>query len=164
MPRKARIDARPPRLPFPGRHGSGSGSRPACLAREASLLSWELLTGVIPTVLNVKQVRHERAGGGQAPGALHHIIIRGIERKSMFLDDGDRNDFLDRLGDILKDTSALCYAWALIPNHVHLLLRTGKVLIAAVMRRLLTGYALRMSVRRGEEIVKDMGMELLPKE
>ena len=76
-----------------------------------------------------------------APGALQHIIIRGIERKRIFFDDRDRNDFLDRLGDILKDTSTLCYAWALIPNHVHLLLRTGKVPIATVMRRLLTGYS-----------------------
>jgi REP element-mobilizing transposase RayT len=82
-----------------------------------------------------------------APGALHHIIIRGIERKRIFRDDGDRNDFLDRLGDILKDTATLCYAWALIPNHVHLLLRTGKVPIATVMRRLLTGYAVSFNRR-----------------
>ena len=82
-----------------------------------------------------------------APGALQHIIIRGIERKRIFFDDRDRNDFLDRLGDILKDTSTLCYAWALIPNHVHLLLRTGKVPIATVMRRLLTGYAVSFNRR-----------------
>jgi hypothetical protein len=42
---------------------------------------------VIPRALNVKQLRHERAGGGQAPGILHHIIIRGIERKSIFFED-----------------------------------------------------------------------------
>ncbi|WP_367172701.1 transposase [Desulfobacula sp.] len=34
------------------------------------------------------------------------------------------------------------YAWALIPNHFHLLLRTGTVSISTIMRRLLTGYAL----------------------
>jgi len=33
-------------------------------------------------------------------------------------------------------------AWALIPNHVHLLLRTGRVPIATVMKRLLTGYVI----------------------
>ncbi len=76
-----------------------------------------------------------------AAGALRHIIIRGIERKKIYRDDGDRNNFLDRLDSILLDTRTQCYAWALIPNHAHLLLRTGLVPIATVMRRLLTGYA-----------------------
>ena len=76
-----------------------------------------------------------------APGALHHIICRGIERRRIFDDDTDRNNFLDRLENILKETSTPCYAWALIPNHFHLLLRTGKASISTVMRRLLTGYA-----------------------
>ena len=76
-----------------------------------------------------------------AAGALQHIIIRGIERRKIFRDDGNRNNFLDRLDSILLDTRTPCYAWALIPNHAHLLLRTGLVPIATVMRRLLTGYA-----------------------
>jgi putative transposase len=76
-----------------------------------------------------------------APGALHHIIVRGIERRKLFADDTDRNNLLDRIGVILTETNTSCYAWALIPNHFHLLLRTGKVPIATVMRRLLTGHA-----------------------
>jgi REP element-mobilizing transposase RayT len=76
-----------------------------------------------------------------APGAVHHIIIRGIDRKEIFKDDFDRNDFLDRLGKILQETATTCYAWALIPNHAHLLLKSGKVPVAGVMGRLLTGYA-----------------------
>jgi hypothetical protein len=62
-------------------------------------------TGVIARVLNVRRLRHERAGGGQAAGALQHIIIRGIERKNIFFDDRCQSDFLARLGDILKDSS-----------------------------------------------------------
>ena len=38
-----------------------------------------------------------------APGALHHIIVRGIERKKIFRDDKDRNDFLENIGAILKE-------------------------------------------------------------
>ena len=75
-------------------------------------------------------------------GALHHIMVRGIERGTIFRNDTDRNHFLERLGKILQDTKTLCYAWALMPNHFHLLLRTGQVSISTVMRRLLTGYAL----------------------
>ena len=78
-----------------------------------------------------------------APGALHHIIIRGIERKPIFKDSQDYNNFLNRLGIILPDTETPCFAWALMTNHVHMLFRTGYVPISTVMRRLLTGYAQR---------------------
>ena len=84
-----------------------------------------------------------------AAGALHHIMIRGIERKTIFKDRYDRKAFLNRLGDVLLDTSTSCYAWVLMSNHVHLLLRTGLDPIATVMRRLLTGYAQQFN-RRNE--------------
>jgi len=76
-----------------------------------------------------------------AVGALHHIMVRGIERGKIFRDDSDRDHFVERLGDILQETGTLCYAWALIPNHFHLVLKTGPVPISTIMRRLLTGYA-----------------------
>ncbi|MGD8954415.1 MAG: transposase, partial [Desulfobacterales bacterium] len=60
-----------------------------------------------------------------APGALHHIIVREIERRKIFLDDFDRDNFLKRLSNVLSETATPCFAWALIPNHAHLLLRTG---------------------------------------
>ncbi len=80
-----------------------------------------------------------------APGALHHIVIRGIEGKAIFKDDTDREDLIERLSSLLQETVTPCYAWALMTNHVHLLLRTGSVPIASVMRRLLTGYAVRFN-------------------
>jgi putative transposase len=80
-----------------------------------------------------------------APGALHHIVIRGIERRAIFYNDKDREDFLERLFALLQETVTPCYAWALMPNHIHLLLRTGNVPIASIMRRLLTGYAVRFN-------------------
>jgi REP-associated tyrosine transposase len=82
-----------------------------------------------------------------APGALHHIICRGIERRPIFKDDEDHNDFVRRLAILLPQTSTRCYAWALIPNHFHLLLKTGEVPIAILMRRLLTGYAISFNRR-----------------
>ncbi len=82
-----------------------------------------------------------------APGALHHVICRGIERRKIFDEDADRDNFLERLGAILKETSTPCYGWALIPNHFHLLLRSGNAPISTVMRRLLTGYAVSYNHR-----------------
>ncbi|WP_235506230.1 transposase [Desulfatitalea tepidiphila] len=82
-----------------------------------------------------------------APGALHHIILRGIERRKIFYDDQDRDNFLDRLETVLTDTETPCFAWALMPNHVHLLLKTSATPIPTVMRRLLTGYAVSFNRR-----------------
>jgi len=75
-----------------------------------------------------------------APGAVHHIIIRGIERRPIFRSDSDRADLLQRHGRPLPETQTECFAWALIPNHAHFLLRTALVPIADLMRRVLTGY------------------------
>ncbi len=76
-----------------------------------------------------------------APGALHHVIVRGIERKAIFKDDTDRDNFLERWGQIASESETPCFAWALMSNHVHLLVRTGTVPLSTLMRRLLTGYA-----------------------
>jgi len=76
-----------------------------------------------------------------AADAVHHIMVRGIERKKIFESDDDRNHILHLLEEIIPDTGTTCFAWSLMPNHFHLLCRTGKVSISTVMRRLLTGYA-----------------------
>jgi len=82
-----------------------------------------------------------------APGALHHIIARGIEGRNIFQDDGDREKFLARIGDILFENPTSCFAWVLMPNHFHLLLRTASTPIATIMRRLLTGHAVYFNRR-----------------
>jgi putative transposase len=73
---------------------------------------------------------------------MHHIIARGIERGKIFRDDQDRWNFITRLSMLVEQTQTKCFAWALIPNHFHLLLKTGTEPIATVMRRLLTGYSI----------------------
>jgi len=82
-----------------------------------------------------------------APGVLQHVMARGIERREIFKDDNDRHSFLDRLALILEETQTQCYAWALIPNHFHMLLRTGATPLSTVMRRLMTGYAVTFNRR-----------------
>ena len=76
-----------------------------------------------------------------APGTLHHVIIRGIEKRKIVNDDRDRNDFVTRLGTIASETETPIYAWALMYNHAHILLRSGPYGLSQYMRRLLSGYA-----------------------
>ncbi len=77
-----------------------------------------------------------------AAGALHRVIARGIDREKIFQDPTDKRNFLERLGEILNSTATRCFAWVIIPNHFYLLLQTGEVPMATVMRKLLTGHAL----------------------
>jgi REP element-mobilizing transposase RayT len=81
------------------------------------------------------------------PGAVQHVIGRGIHRQRIFLDETDYKDFSDRLGNLLSESNTSCYAWALLPNHFHLLLRTGDAPVSSSMQRLLTGYVLKYNRR-----------------
>jgi putative transposase len=83
------------------------------------------------------------------PGVLHHVIARGIERQPIFHDDGDRDDLLSRLASLVDDGSVSVFAWALMPNHFHLLVRTGTRPLERSMRSLLTGVATRFNRRHG---------------
>jgi len=82
-----------------------------------------------------------------APGTLHHVMARGIEGADIFRTDKDRNDFLARLAEQCESEALKVYAWALIPNHIHLLVRTGNRPIFASMRKILTGYVVRFNRR-----------------
>jgi len=50
-----------------------------------------------------------------APGVLHHVMIRGIERRKVFLNDKDREDFIERLAKLLPETKTASYAWSIHP-------------------------------------------------
>ena len=56
-----------------------------------------------------------------APGTLHHVIVRGIERRRIVNDVADRKNFVSRLGKLAAGTQTAVYAWALMTNHAHIL-------------------------------------------
>jgi putative transposase len=82
-----------------------------------------------------------------APGALHHVMGRGIERTNIFRTDRDREDFLNRLANQCMDGNLIVYAWCLLSNHFHLLVRTGREPISRSMKKLLTGYVVNFNLR-----------------
>ena len=82
-----------------------------------------------------------------APGILHHVIIREIERKSIFRDTTDKENLVDRLSQLIPQTQTRCYAWVLLCNHAHFLLRSGPDGLVGLMQRLLTGYAVSFNQR-----------------
>jgi putative transposase len=78
-------------------------------------------------------------------------MVRGIERRAIFMDDVDRTRFLMRLDSALRAAGTECLAWALMPNHVHLFLRTGPRPLAVAMHVLGTTYVMDFN-RRHERV------------
>lgn len=76
-----------------------------------------------------------------APGTLHHVIIRGIEKCRIVDDQIDREGFVSRMGKLAIETQTAIHAWALLDNHAHILLRSSTYGLSGYMRRLLTGHA-----------------------
>jgi REP element-mobilizing transposase RayT len=81
------------------------------------------------------------------PGVIHHVIIRGIERRRIFCNNKDHTDMIDRMSDLLTATNTACYAWVFLSNHAHFLFRSGDAGLPTLMRRLLTGYAIKYNHR-----------------
>jgi putative transposase len=82
-----------------------------------------------------------------APGAIHHVTIRGLEKRPIFADDLDRHDLRDRLELIVPECGASCLAWAFLSNHVHYAIRIGPTPLSQIMRRVNAGYAVSFNLR-----------------
>jgi REP element-mobilizing transposase RayT len=72
---------------------------------------------------------------------VYHIMLRGNEKKDIFLDDEDREKFLSTIRDKNKENKWLIYAYCLMDNHVHLLINEGLDTIASIMKKINTSYA-----------------------
>jgi putative transposase len=81
------------------------------------------------------------------PGTLHHVIIRGIEKRRIVDDDQDRKNLIERLGLVALYTQTKILAWSLLKNHAHVLLKSGPRGLSHFMRRFLTGYAITYNFR-----------------
>lgn len=82
-----------------------------------------------------------------SPGTLHHVMLRGIERRRIVDDEEDRKNFVTRLGKLATETRTSIYAWALMTNHAHILLSSGSRGLSHFMRRFMTGYAVSYNLR-----------------
>jgi putative transposase len=75
------------------------------------------------------------------PGALYHVICRGIERRDLLRDDVDRERYLALLEKSVGRFGLRVFAYCLMGNHLHLAVEAGKVPLSRVMRSLNTSYA-----------------------
>jgi REP element-mobilizing transposase RayT len=95
-------------------------------------------------------------------------MLRGIERREIFVDDADRDDLLARLVRLVAELGFVCFAWAFMPNHLHLVLKTGPAPLSTLISRAATGHATRFNRRHDRvghlfqnrfrsDVIKDSG-------
>lgn len=72
---------------------------------------------------------------------IYHVILRGANRQEFFHSDEDRVRFLDTLLKYKIRTEMQVFAWCLMDNHLHLLLKEGNEGISHVMKRIGISYA-----------------------
>jgi len=70
----------------------------------------------------------------QFPGAFYHITCRGIEQRSIYLDNQDRIHFLTLLARSLETYGVVLHAYIMMKNHFHLLIETKKANCSEFMR------------------------------
>ncbi len=84
------------------------------------------------------------------PGAFYHVITRGNRRQGIFLDEKDFKQFLDYLSDCKSRFHFRFYAYALMRNHLHLLIEVEDTSLSRIMQSLLFGYSRYFNRRYGE--------------
>ena len=81
------------------------------------------------------------------PGALYHVTARGARQDAIFVDDGDRASLLAILARTVRACDAQVFAYCLMNNHYHFVLRTRLANLAVLMRRLNSVYCLTFNRR-----------------
>lgn len=80
-------------------------------------------------------------------GAIYHVLNRGDRREPIFLDDLDRRNFVQTLGEACLKTGWQVHAYVLMPNHFHLVVETPQPNLVVGMKWLLGTYTIRFNRR-----------------
>lgn len=80
-------------------------------------------------------------------GALYHVLSRGNEKRDIFSDDEDRRIFIKLMGEMAERFSIEIYAYVLMNNHYHILIKTQKANLSAAMQWFGVTYTSRYNIR-----------------
>ena len=72
---------------------------------------------------------------------VYHVMLRGVEKRLLFLEDADRKRFLQTISDAKSTYNFKLLAWCLMSNHIHLLIEDTDGEISAIMHRIDGTYA-----------------------
>jgi len=83
------------------------------------------------------------------PGAIYHVMARGVGRSRVFDDDQDYAEFLRLTGGLVSDGALVAHSFCLMPTHPHLLVETPYAGLGRWMQQLLADYARYYNRRYG---------------
>jgi len=73
-------------------------------------------------------------------GACYHVVTRGNRKEPIFLDNEDKKRFLSKLRQYKRRYGFLLYAYALMDNHIHLVIETTRVPLSRIMQGVLQSH------------------------
>jgi len=80
-------------------------------------------------------------------GAIYHVTSRGNERSDIFVEDRDKERFLEKLEEMVDCHDVRLYAYVLMTNHYHLLMETPRGNLSRFMQQLNTSYTMYYNVK-----------------
>jgi len=83
----------------------------------------------------VSRGAREKSGSG-----IYHIMLRGINQQDIFEDDEDRQRFIKTLGRVKKETDIEIFAYCLMNNHIHLLIKEKNDEVSKIIKKIGTSY------------------------
>ena len=72
---------------------------------------------------------------------IYHVMLRGANKQEIFHDDRDNKKFLDTLKKYKDESGMSVYAWCLMNNHAHLLVKEAEEGLSVTMKRITVSYA-----------------------
>ena len=81
-----------------------------------------------------------RGARKKSESGVYHVMLRGINRQRIFEDDRDCERFVEILGEYKQVCGYELYAYCLMGNHVHILLKEGSEPLERVFRRIASKY------------------------
>ena len=81
-----------------------------------------------------------RVGRKRSKSGIYHIVLRGINRQIIFEEEEDSIKFLDTLKEYQEISGYKIYAYCLMENHIHLLLKEEQEDLGIIMRRIGASY------------------------
>lgn len=85
------------------------------------------------------------------PGAVYHVMARGVDGRAIFVDDDDRHAFITVIRRVRSESAFTLIAYCLMGNHFHFAIRSEGAPISVVMHRLLTTYVIGFNRRHERE-------------
>lgn len=85
------------------------------------------------------------------PGAVYHVLNRGVDGRSIYADDEDRVYFLRSMDRLMREACARVLSYCLMGNHFHLAVQVGNTPLSSIIHRLSTGYSRAFNLRQKRE-------------